>query len=82
MFKFGRFLRDRTGWQAYLKPFMEKPLPGDMNWTSTLGSICALLFVIQAVTGIMLAMYYNPSPDYAYQSIDYIMRHVFMGRIL
>lgn len=82
MFKFVRFLLDRTGWQAYLKPFMEKPLPGDMNWTSTLGSICALLFVIQALTGILLAMYYNPSPDYAYQSIDYIMQHVFMGRIL
>jgi len=82
MLRIGPFLRDRTGWQAYLKPFLEKPLPGDLNWTSTLGSICALLFVIQALTGILLSMYYNPSPDHAYQSIDYIMQHVFMGRIL
>ncbi len=82
MLRIGPFLSDRTGWQAYLKPFLEKPLPGDLNWTSTLGSICALLFVIQALTGILLAMYYNPSPGHAYQSIDYIMQHVFMGRIL
>lgn len=82
MRRFGSFLRDRIGWQAYLKPFLEKPLPGDLNWTFTLGSVCALLFVVQAVSGVLLAAYYNPSPDYAYQSIDYIMQHVFMGRIL
>ena len=82
MGRFGSFLRDRIGWQAYLKPFLEKPLPGDLNWTFTLGSVCALLFVVQAVSGVLLAAYYNPSPDYAYQAIDYIMQHVFMGRIL
>jgi len=82
MLRLGSFLRDRVGWQSYLKPFLEKPLPGDLNWTSTLGTICALLFIIQALTGTLLAMYYNPSPDHAYQSIDYIMQHVFMGRIM
>jgi quinol-cytochrome oxidoreductase complex cytochrome b subunit len=78
----GRFLRERLGWQDYLKPFLEKPLPGDLNWTFTLGSILALLFVVEAVSGMLLAMYYNPSPDHAYQSIHYIMDGVFLGTLL
>ena len=41
-----------------------------------------LLFGVMAVTGMFLAMYYNPSPDKAYQSIDYIMKDVPMGSLL
>jgi len=70
------------GWPEYLKPFMEKPLPDNLNWTVTLGSILVLLFAVEAATGMLLAMYYNPSPDLAYMAIDYIMEKVFLGRIL
>ena len=35
MLRLGPFLRDRFGWQAYLKPFAEKPISGDLNWTFT-----------------------------------------------
>jgi len=76
------FLSDRLGWPEYLKPFMEKPLPDNLNWTVTLGSVLVLLFVVEAATGMLLAMYYNPSPDFAYKAVDYIMEQVFMGRIL
>jgi ubiquinol-cytochrome c reductase cytochrome b subunit len=75
-------LEHRLGWQQYLKPFLEKPLPGGLGWTVTLGSLCALLFAVQAVTGMILAFYYNPSPDQAYISINYIMNDVSMGGIL
>lgn len=76
------FLTDRLGWQQYLKPFLEKPLPGGLGWTVTLGSVCALIFAVQAVTGMILAFYYSPSPDQAYASINYIMNDVSMGVIL
>ena len=76
------FLADRFGWQEYLKPFLEKPLPSGLGWTATLGSLCALLFAVQAVTGMILAFYYNPSPDQAYISINYIMNAVTMGGVL
>lgn len=61
---------------------MEKPLTGDVGWSFTLGGICALLFGVQVVTGIFLAMYYNPSPDHAYESVGFIMKEVFGGSIL
>ena len=73
---------DRIGWQDYLKPFLYKELPSNLGWTSTLGSLCALLFVVQAATGILLAMYYNPSPDKAYESINFVMNEVHLGRLL
>ena len=76
------FIADRLGWQKYLKPFLEKPLPGGLGWTATLGSLCALLFAVQAVTGIILAFYYNPSPQQAYTSINFIMNEVTMGGVL
>ena len=65
-----------------MKPFLEKPLPGGLGWTVTLGSLCALLFAVQAVTGMILAFYYNPSPDQAYTSINFIINDVAMGGIL
>jgi ubiquinol-cytochrome c reductase cytochrome b subunit len=70
------------GWHQYLKPFLEKPLPGGLGWTVTLGSLCALLFGVQVVSGMILAFYYNPSPDQAYASIHYIMNDVAMGAML
>jgi ubiquinol-cytochrome c reductase cytochrome b subunit len=82
MGQLGSFFSDRLGWERHLRPFLEKPLPGDLNWTFTLGSLGALLFAVQAVTGMFLAMYYNPSPDHAYQAIDYIMKEVTLGRVI
>jgi quinol-cytochrome oxidoreductase complex cytochrome b subunit len=82
MSRFKSFLLDRLGWEDHLRPFLEKRLPSDLGWSSTLGSLCLLLFVIQAATGMFLAMYYNPSPDKAYASIGYIMDGVYMGRVL
>jgi len=82
MSRFGFHMGQRFGWEENLKPFLEKPLPGKLDWTLTLGSVLALLFAVEAVTGMILAMYYNPSPEHAYQSIHYIMNDVFLGKIL
>lgn len=73
---------ERIGWETHLRPFLYKKLPADTGWSATLGSLCALLFGVMAVSGIFLAMYYNPSPDKAYQSVAYIMNDVAMGRLL
>lgn len=72
----------RIGWEVHLKPFLYKKLPPNTGWSATLGSLCVSLFVLLGVTGMFLAMYYSPSPDLAYQSIEYIMNDVAMGDIL
>ena len=73
---------ERIGWTEYLRPFLYKELPARTGWAATLGSLCALVFGVMSVTGIFLAMYYSPSPEKAYQSIDYIMKDVPMGALL
>jgi quinol-cytochrome oxidoreductase complex cytochrome b subunit len=40
------------------------------------------LFVIQAVTGMFLTVYYVPSPDHAYDSVQYIMNGVAFGWLI
>jgi ubiquinol-cytochrome c reductase cytochrome b subunit len=75
-------LKQRLGWDAHLQPFLHKPLPAGIGWSATLGSLCALLFGLMAATGMFLAMYYNPSPDKAYQSIAFIMQQVPGGALL
>jgi len=74
--------KHRIGWDVHLEPFLFKHLPPGTGWSATLGSLCALLFALMTVTGMFLAMYYSPSPDKAYQSIDYIMQEVSLGRVL
>src|SRR5205807_2316051 len=36
-------------------------------------------FIVQAVTGAILAMYYKPDPNSAYQSIQHITNDVWLG---
>ncbi len=49
------------------------------NRTFGLGGMALLLFLIQALTGILLRFVYIPSPDQAYDSILYIQNTIFFG---
>ena len=77
-----RTLGQRTGWDLHLRPFLFKQLPSETGWSGLLGSLCALTFALMAATGVVLCMYYNPSPDKAYASIDYIMESVPGGSLI
>ena len=57
----------------------KKPLPKYINWLFSLGSTAAFLLILQAVTGAFLAFYYSPSPDHAYNAVNYISKEVAFG---
>lgn len=76
------FLAERLGWQIHLKPFLYKELPNETGWRATMGSLGMLLFLVMAGSGMGLALFYSPSPDHAYTSVDYIMTKVPMGHLL
>ena len=46
------------------------------------GSASLFLFVMQGLTGIFLTVYYTPSPDHAYNSIQYIMNDLAFGWLI
>jgi hypothetical protein len=49
------------------------------RWWYCLGGITFTLFIIQGITGILLAFYYKPTPDEAYASIQFIENQVRFG---
>jgi quinol-cytochrome oxidoreductase complex cytochrome b subunit len=80
--RFYRAVPERVGWEQGIGPFLLKKLPSKTGWSATLGSASVLLFITMFVSGVFLAMHYNPSPDKAYHAIDYIMNDVPAGWLL
>ena len=75
------WLDERLGLADLYRSILDRPEPKG-NWWNTLGSASLFLFVVQAATGIFLTVYYTPSPDHAYDSIQYIMTGVAFGWLI
>jgi quinol-cytochrome oxidoreductase complex cytochrome b subunit len=73
------WIEERTGLVGAVKYFLFRKVPWRTNWLHTLGSATLTAFIVQAITGVILAMYYKPSPDEAYQSIQYITNDLTWG---
>ena len=69
-------------WSLVHSSFIAYPTPRNLNYWWTFGGILSVLLVIQIVTGIVLAMHYTPHVDYAFDSVDAIMRDVNYGWLL
>jgi menaquinol-cytochrome c reductase cytochrome b subunit len=73
------WLEERSGLIGGVRYFLFRKVPSDTNWMQTLGSATLTAFLVQAVTGVILAMYYQPTPTEAYPSIQNITDHVTLG---
>jgi quinol-cytochrome oxidoreductase complex cytochrome b subunit len=73
------WLEERSGLVGGVKYFLFRKVPRDTGWFHTLGSATLTAFLVQAVTGVILAMYYKPDPDKAYESIVKISNDVTLG---
>ena len=59
--------------------FVVYPTPKNLNYFWTFGGILSLMLGVQIITGIVLVMHYTPHVDYAFQSVEHIMRDVNWG---
>jgi len=73
------FVDERTGVVGVGKWFMFRNIPAGTSWFQTLGFTAMAVFGLQAITGIVLAMYYKPDPQTAYASIEHITNEVTWG---
>ena len=73
------WVEERSGLVGYTKWFLFRKVPRDVSWAQTLGAASLTAFIVQAVTGVFLAMYYKPDPDNAYASIQNITEEVTLG---
>jgi ubiquinol-cytochrome c reductase cytochrome b subunit len=77
-----RWLDERVDLHGLKEQLLDRKMPGNLTWAHTLGSATLAVFLVQVVTGVVLAMYYAPSPDHAYDSIRYLQEHVLSGALL
>jgi hypothetical protein len=74
------YLDDRFQLTDFLKPILSKPVPDwQRRWWYCLGGLTFFFFIVQGVTGIMLAFYYKPTPAEAFASIQFIENEVLLG---
>lgn len=77
---------DRIGIDTLTKPLYH-PVPpetteGKSAWAYVFGFGILFAFLVQVITGVVLATKYVPSPDTAYQSIQFITDEVAFGRVI
>jgi len=85
--RFGKALLNLVAWtdtrfplSRFWKTHMEGYYaPKNFNFWYYFGSLALLVLVNQLITGIELAMNYNPSAEGAFDSVEYIMREVPWG---
>ena len=60
----------------------EYPTPRNLSYMWNFGSLAGIVLVIMIATGILMAMQYTPHVDYAFDSVERIMRDVNGGWLL
>ena len=58
---------------------VDYPSPVNVNYLWSIGSIAGICLGIQIISGVFLAMHYVPHVDYAFLSVEHIMRDVNNG---
>jgi len=61
---------------------IEYPCSSNFNYWWNFGSLAGLCLILQIATGIFLAMHYIPNVDFAFNSVEHIMRDVEGGWFL
>lgn len=73
---------DRTGIWHVVKPIIQHPIPPRTGWMYVFGTATLTSFIVQIVTGIALALFYDPSSSGAYQSLQFITNDLVFGNQL
>lgn len=75
------WLDERLAWRQVWETIFLRKIP-KINWFFTLGSATLFVAANQAITGILLTIYYVPTPDHAYNSVQYITTEVTAGWLI
>src|SRR4030065_1464157 len=76
--RLGNWFNERLGWRGVWDAIFLRKVP-KVNWLFTLGSATMFVAALQGITGILLTIYYVPTPDQAYESVEYITTQLPMG---
>jgi ubiquinol-cytochrome c reductase cytochrome b subunit len=74
-----RWIDERIDLKSLQAKLLNEPLPGGARYAYVFGSALLFIFIMQAVTGVLLMFYYAPTADHAWESTKYIIEQVDYG---
>jgi len=77
-----RFLKSHPLLKIINSYIIDSPQPTNLSYLWNFGSLLGVCLVIQIITGVTLAMHYNPSVLEAFNSVEHIMRDVNNGWLI
>ncbi len=76
------WLEERLEFKESIDGFLFRKVPRGVGWWYTLGSATMVTFILLSLTGVFLMINYSPSPDHAYESVQYITNEVPFGSLI
>jgi ubiquinol-cytochrome c reductase cytochrome b subunit len=76
------WFEERLGLNSSFSWLLNRKVPGGVGWWYVLGSATMIVFIILVVTGIFMMMNYSPSPDHAYDSIQFATTQVAFANLI
>lgn len=80
--KSAKWLNTRLPIAGILYDTLMIPTPKTLNWMWIWGIVLVFCLALQIITGIVLAMHYTPHVDFAFDSVEHIMRDVNSGQAI
>jgi ubiquinol-cytochrome c reductase cytochrome b subunit len=77
-----RFIKKYPLLNTFNSFLLDYPVPPNISYLWNFGVLAGFFLVVQIATGIFLAMFYVPSSDAAFNSVQYIMRDINYGWLL
>lgn len=76
------WFEERLELKESIDGFLFRKVPRGVGWWYTLGSATMVAFILLSLTGVFLMINYSPSPDHAYDSVQYITNEVPFGSLI
>ena len=77
-----RFFKNHAIIKLFYNMGMSYPVPSTISYLWNFGSLALICLVIQIITGIFLAMHYVANIDFAFLSVEHIMRDINYGWLI
>lgn len=79
MGRFADWLDNRSGYRAFVHHALDEPVNGGARWAYVFGSALATVFILQIVTGLLMALFYSPSAQEAWGSVYFLQTQISLG---
>ena len=81
--KVAKWINDRLPIISMIEgTFLKHPYPKNLSYWWSFGSIAGIALLVQIITGLFLAMNYDPNTANAFNSVEHIMRDVNYGWLI